>query len=210
MWVTAVMQSSSANSPRAVTVVNPIRNLPGSAPTSSRNDVTGEGERYASPGAGPATTSSNAALSRTVRVRAWVQPTGYANASSEGVFDTRPRDGFNPNSPHDEAGMRIEPPPSLPCAIGTIPAATAAADPPLEPPAERERSCGFRVGPWSTGSVVPFFPSSGVFVMPSTITPAARARATARLSTAATSSANSRDPREVGIPATSPPRLFTR
>ena len=32
--------------------------------------------------------------------------------------------------------MRIEPPPSLACAIGTMPAATAAAEPPLEPPVE--------------------------------------------------------------------------
>ena len=32
--------------------------------------------------------------------------------------------------------MRSEPPPSPPCVIGTIPAATAAAAPPLEPPGE--------------------------------------------------------------------------
>ncbi len=43
--------------------------------------------------------------------------------------------------------MRIEPPPSLACAIGTIPAATAAAEPPLEPPAVRPVSQGLRVGP---------------------------------------------------------------
>jgi hypothetical protein len=43
--------------------------------------------------------------------------------------------------------MRIEPPPSLPCAIGNMPPATAAAAPPLEPPGERSRSHGLRVIP---------------------------------------------------------------
>ena len=43
--------------------------------------------------------------------------------------------------------MRIEPPPSLPCATGTMPAATAAAAPPEEPPGVRSRSHGLRVGP---------------------------------------------------------------
>ena len=34
------------------------------------------------------------------------------------------------------AGTRMEPPPSLACAMGTMPAATAAAEPPLLPPTE--------------------------------------------------------------------------
>jgi hypothetical protein len=44
------------------------------------------------------------------------------------------------------AGMRIEPPPSPAYATGTMPLATAAADPPLEPPELRvgPRDC---VGP---------------------------------------------------------------
>jgi hypothetical protein len=45
------------------------------------------------------------------------------------------------------AGIRIEPPPSLACAALTIPAATAAAEPPDEPPDVRPRSQGLRVGP---------------------------------------------------------------
>ena len=43
--------------------------------------------------------------------------------------------------------MRIEPPPSLACAIGTRPPATAAADPPLEPPAVWPSLQGLRVAP---------------------------------------------------------------
>ena len=59
----------------------------------------------------------------------------------------RPRAGFSPTSPQQAAGIRIEPPPSLPWATGTRPAATAAAAPPEEPPGVRSRSQGLRVGP---------------------------------------------------------------
>ena len=45
------------------------------------------------------------------------------------------------------AGPRIEPPPSLAWAAGTMPPATAADAPPLEPPALRPRSQGLRAGP---------------------------------------------------------------
>ena len=48
----------------------------------------------------------------------------------------RPRPGLSPTSPHTAAGMRMEPPPSLACAIGTTPAATSAAAPPEEAPQE--------------------------------------------------------------------------
>ena len=46
------------------------------------------------------------------------------------------REGLRPTPPHQLAGMRIEPPMSEPCAIGTMPAVTAAWPPPVEPPAE--------------------------------------------------------------------------
>ena len=52
-----------------------------------------------------------------------------------------------PNSPQHEAGIRTEPPPSEPCAAATIPAATAAPDPPDDPPEVRSRFQGLRVGP---------------------------------------------------------------
>jgi hypothetical protein len=74
--------------------------------------------------------------------------------------------------------MRIEPPPSLPCATGTIPVATATADPPLEPPGERDVSHGLRVAPYATDSVVGTRPSSGVFVRPQQTNPASRKRRT--------------------------------
>ena len=43
--------------------------------------------------------------------------------------------------------MRIEPRPSPPCAMGTIPAATAAAAPPDEPPTMWSGFHGLRQGP---------------------------------------------------------------
>jgi len=49
-------------------------------------------------------------------------------------METRPCEGFSPQRPVKEDGMRIEPPPSAPCAIGTSPVATAYAEPPDEPP----------------------------------------------------------------------------
>ncbi len=65
---------------------------------------------------------------------------------SSGPLLTRPRLGLMPNSPQTDAGMRMEPPPSLACARGARPPATAAAAPPLDPPAERLRSHGVRAG----------------------------------------------------------------
>ncbi len=48
---------------------------------------------------------------------------------------SRLRVGLRPTRPLTDAGMRIEPPPSLACAMGTAPAATSAADPAEEAPA---------------------------------------------------------------------------
>src|SRR3569623_1140004 len=47
--------------------------------------------------------------------------------------NVRPREGLKPNTPQPEAGIRLEPPPSFACALGTLPAATAAAHPPDAP-----------------------------------------------------------------------------
>ena len=60
---------------------------------------------------------------------------------------TTPPPGLIPTSPVQADGMRIEPMPSLPCAIGTMPAASAAAEPPEDPPGVRSRSHGLRVTP---------------------------------------------------------------
>src|SRR3546814_16982042 len=61
---------------------------------------------------------------------------------------------------------------SLAPAIGTMPAATAAAEPLLEPPGVCAGFQGLRHGPQASGSVMPLAPNSGVLVRPNTNTPA--------------------------------------
>src|SRR5438270_1858963 len=112
--------------------------------------------------------SSASAVSATVQVRNPSVASAAADGTS-GATEIRPRLGLSPTSPQQEAGIRIEPPPSLPCPNATIPAATAAALPPEEPPAVRERSQGLCVGPKRSGSVVGSSPNSGVLVLPTRI-----------------------------------------
>src|SRR3954453_11884339 len=95
-----------------------------------------------------------------------------------GPRETRPRLGLSPPRPQHAAGIRSEPPPSLPCASGTRPPATAAAEPPDEPPGERLGSHGLQVGPLWRGSVVGRIPNSGRFVTPTTTNPASLSRRT--------------------------------
>ena len=84
--------------------------------------------------AGPWSTSSIAAVSRTVRVTArWADMPAFGSALP-GPSLTRPRVGFRPTRPVYAAGPRVDPPPSLACAMGTMPDATATAAPLLDPP----------------------------------------------------------------------------
>ncbi len=76
--------------------------------------------------------------------------------------------------PHTADGMRIEPPVSVPSAPKHMPAASAAADPPLEPPAERSGSSGWRTGPNADSSLVVPKANSCRLVLPTMIAPAAR------------------------------------
>src|SRR4029453_9709440 len=136
------------------------------------------------------TTSRKAAASATVRASGPFTLNPYA--SPWGAGETRPLVALIPNRPQHEAGMRIEPPPSDPCAIGASPAATAAAAPPLDPPGVRERSHGFRHTPLSTDSVTAVVPNSGVLVLPRITNPAARNRRTTAMSCSGTWLANAR------------------
>src|SRR5690349_8409921 len=68
--------------------------------------------------------------------------------------------------------MRIDPPPSLACATGTMPLATAAADPPEEPPVERPGFHGLRAAGKLIASVVTVVPNSGTLVRPTATNPA--------------------------------------
>src|SRR5690606_28216598 len=99
-----------------------------------------------------------------------------------------------------EAGMRIEPPPILPWAAATSPAATAAAAPPLEPPAVHPGRHGLRVGGPSAVSQYREQPNSLVAVLPRLMVPAARKAATTSSSYSGTKSVNASEPYVVRTP----------
>src|SRR3954453_21606841 len=92
--------------------------------------------------------SSVSAASATVRV---IGPVCASEAQDGGAKPgergTRPKVGFNPNTPQNDEGTRIDPTPSVPIAIGPHPAATAAAAPPLDPPLVCAGFHGLRVNP---------------------------------------------------------------
>jgi hypothetical protein len=81
-----------------------------------------------------------------------------------------------------------------------MPVARAAAEPPLEPPAERVRSHGLRVAPNTSLTVFGPKANSGVLVLPITIAPAARSRSTTSASASGTWSAKSFEPCVVRSP----------
>src|SRR5690349_17867154 len=126
------------------------------------------------PASGPAATSSNNAESRTERVIACAADNPIQLSIACGPAGVRPRLGLSPNKPQCEAGIRIEPPPSLACAAGIMPAATAAAAPPDEPPLLCSRFHGLRVMPHNLDSVVAVAPNSGLAVLPKITNPALR------------------------------------
>ena len=92
-------------------------------------------------------TSSTSAASATVFVSGPYTAVSWKSQCASGPRGTRPYDGFSPKLPVKLAGMRIEPPPSLAVTSGQTQPASAAAEPPLDPPGVRARSHGERVTP---------------------------------------------------------------
>jgi hypothetical protein len=74
--------------------------------------------------------------------------------------------GLIDETPESAAGIRSDPAVSVPMAAGTMRAASAAADPPLDPPAIRSSAHGL-----PTWSVVPPAANSWVWVWPTRTTP---------------------------------------
>src|SRR5688500_11012836 len=105
---------------------------------------------------------------------------------STGQEGTRPGEGLSPTTLQKLAGLRSEPPMSLPSASGTMPQARATAAPPLLPPQVLVRSCGLSVRPNTALKVCEPAPNSGVFVLPTVIAPAFRSRSTTSESAAGT------------------------
>src|SRR3989344_8570601 len=73
--------------------------------------------------------------------------------------------------PQCDAGWRIEPPVSDPRDASAMPPATAAAEPPDEPPGTREVSTGLRVTPNAEFSVEDPMANSSMFVRPRNTAP---------------------------------------
>ena len=126
-------------------------------------------------------------MSRTERVR---QPSTVVIGSivPSGPLGIRPYVAFSPNRPLKPAGPRMEPPPSLPVAIGSRPPATAAAVPPDDPPGVRSWFHGLRVVPCSSVDVQLMPPNSGAVVCAASTAPVARRRTTEVSSWSATRS----------------------
>src|SRR6185369_8149442 len=112
---------------------------------------------------------------------------------------TRPYVGFTPTMPQNAAGWRTDPPVSEPSAMETMPDATAAAEPPDEPPGTRSGAMGFFVGPYTLCSVDEPIANSSMLVLPNTIPPAARRRFTTVASYGLTYPSRMREPHVVGM-----------
>src|ERR1700733_5881508 len=128
-------------------------------------------------------------------------PTGIRRSSASS--GNLPRDGLRPTIPLQAAGIRIEPPPSLACAIGTAPAATNAPDPEDEAPAVWSVFHGLRTGPRRGCSAAALNPNSDSRVLPRHTGPVARYNSVNSPSAAAGCGAHASAPRIVGNPATS-------
>ena len=144
--------------------------------------------------------SSSNATSPTVRaIGPWTLNANHG--AGLGQRGTRPGDGRSPTTLQKLAGLRSEPPRSLPSAIGIMPVASATAAPPLLPPQVLVRSYGLRVAPKTWLKVWDPAPNSGVLVFPIVMAPARRSRSTIRAVLSGTWSVKASDPKVVRIPA---------
>src|SRR6516162_6307187 len=127
-----------------------------------RNEVGSDGSESGSAGCSPLIASSNNARSSTLRA---IGPCNVRLRSilKAGLCATRPMLGRRPTTPQKLAGLRSEPPMSEPWASHAVPLARAAAAPPEDPAADRDRSHGLRVAPKTSLKVLAPAPNSGVF-----------------------------------------------
>ena len=125
---------------------------------------------------------------------------GPSTAGMTVQLGTRPADGLSEAMPQHVAGLRNEPPMSLPSPIGLMPEAIAEASPPEEPPAVRVGSHGLRVRPNSDESEWTRSAMSGQLVRPIGIAPALRMRSTTGESIGGSASANAGSPQLVEQP----------
>src|SRR5688500_16713908 len=114
-----------------------------------------------------------------------------------------------PVTPHSAAGWRMEPPVSVAVAKGARRAATAAAEPPEEPPGTRLGSQGFLTGPYQLVSFDEPIANSSMFALPIITIPASRRRLTTVASYGETKFDSIREPQVVSTPAVQKMSLWT-
>lgn len=114
-----------------------------------------------------------------------------------------PKLGLCPQIPVKWAGMRMEPPMSVPSSKAVKPHATETAGPPDEPPGDRDGSHGLRVTPNSSLCVWLSPDHLGTLVFANTMAPASLTRATAGASSVGTWLRSSVAPPVDRIPAVS-------
>src|SRR5262249_43423564 len=107
----------------------PRRRPLGSAPSAPSR----RGREYASAASGAAMAAGGANAASTGSAGTATQSSGRQAGTTPAV-ETSPRLGFKPTMLLNPAGTRPEPAVSVPSASGTRPAATAIAEPVLEPP----------------------------------------------------------------------------
>src|SRR2546430_16634967 len=127
-----------------------------------RNEAGSAGNDSGSAGCSPLMASSSSARSSILRA---IGPCTVRLRSilATGVCATRPMLGRIPTTPQKLAGLRSEPPMSVPCASHAVPVASATAAPPQEPAAHRDRAHGLSGEPNTSVKVLAPAPNSGVF-----------------------------------------------
>src|SRR6185312_10453343 len=149
----------------------------------------------------PACTDSSRATSCTLRPMGPSVPSCDIHTSCAGAIGTRPCEGRSPNTLFQAAGLRRLPMKSEPSATGSSRCASATAAPPLLPPADFDGSYALRVTPKTSLKVCEPNPNSGVFVLPTTMQPAAFMRRASRPSSFGTNWRINGEPSVVGRPA---------
>src|SRR5712672_1055428 len=112
------------------------------------NTLGSDGAHSGSRGSEPAIAASRYAASGTERAIGPLTE-NPKNGNGLGAVGTSPTVGRNPTTLLKFPGFRREPPRSLPSAPGSMPEATLAAAPPLDPPAVFVKSYGFTVVPYT-------------------------------------------------------------
>src|SRR5215217_676796 len=172
--------------------------------TSSSSSETARSTR--NPGTSASTIPTQSATDRAIGP-AWSKLGASGKQPSIG---TRSKVGLNPTRPHQADGIRIEPPESEPSATSARPAATAAAEPPLDPPATRPGATGFGTVPKCGFCEVTPYANSCRFVLPTFAYPASSSRRTAGALRSGTCSAKITEPYVVFSPAVSNRSLTAR